>query len=81
MGSSLYRMLGERVGGAYATAESRHLFRDFVEASARVSVSDQEVHVQFGKRAHNPLLVNAGFAQTDVAVPWWGGRRLKLSFG
>ncbi len=81
MGSSLYRMLGEKIGGAYATAESRHIFRDFVEASARVKISDDEVTVQFGKRAHNPLLVDAGFAETNVAVPWWGGRRLKLSFG
>ena len=81
MGSSLYRMLGARIGGAYTTAESRHIFRDFVEASARVSVSDDTVHVQFGKRAHNPLLIRAGFAQTDVAVPWWRGRRIRLSFG
>jgi hypothetical protein len=81
MGSSLYRMLGEQIGGAYATAESRHIFRDFIEASARVRISDHEVAVQFGKRAHNPLLVEAGFAETNVAVPWWGDRRLKLSFG
>lgn len=81
MGSSLYRMLGARIGGAYTTAESRHIFRDFVEASARISVTDNAVHVQFGKRAHNPLLISAGFAQADVAVPWWDGRRLKLSFG
>jgi hypothetical protein len=81
MGSSLYRMLGERIGGAYATAESRHIFRDFVEASARVRISEKEIAVQFGKRAHNPLLVDAGFAETNVAVPWWGDRRLRLSFG
>jgi len=81
MGSSLYRTLGARIGGAYTTAESRHIFRDFVEASARVSVTDHTVHVQFGKRAHNPLLISAGFAQTDVAVPWWNRRRLTLSFG
>jgi hypothetical protein len=81
MGSSLYRMLGARIGGTYTTAESRHIFRDFVEASARVRISDDTVQVQFGKRAHNPLLVNAGFARTDVAVPWWGGRRLQLAFG
>ena len=30
MGSSLYRMLGAAIGGTYTTAESRHLFRDFV---------------------------------------------------
>lgn len=81
MGSSLYRMLGERIGGPYTTAESRHIFRDLVEASARVRISDDEVVVQFGKRAHNPFLVDAGFAETDIAVPWWGGRRLKLAFG
>jgi hypothetical protein len=81
MGSSLYRMLGARIGGLYATAESRHLFRDFVEASARVSLTDKAIQVQFGKRAHNPLLLNAGFANTDIAVPWWEGRRLQLSFG
>ena len=81
MGSSLYRMLGARIGGLYATAESRHLFRDLVEASARVTLTDQTVQVQFGKRAHNPLLLNAGFAKTDTAVPWWGGRRLQLTFG
>jgi len=81
MGSSLYRMLGARIGGLYTTAESRHLFRDFVAASARVSLTDKTVQVQFGKRAHNPLLLNAGFAKTDIAVPWWEGRRLQLSFG
>ena len=81
MGSSLYRMLGARIGALYAAAESRHLFRDFIEASARITISKDVVHVQFGKRAHNPLLLNAGFADTDVAVPWWHGRRLKLSFG
>jgi hypothetical protein len=81
MGSSLYRMLGAAIGDTYTTAESRHIFRDFVEASARVQITADTVHVQFGKRAHNPLLLNAGFGKTDVAVPWWEGRRLQLSFG
>jgi hypothetical protein len=39
------------------------------------------VHVAFGKRAHNPYLLAAGFADTDTAIPWWGGRRLRLTFG
>jgi hypothetical protein len=80
MASSLYRMLGERIGGAYATAESRHIFRDFIKASARIAISEDSVTVHFGKRAHNPFLLRAGFPATDVAVPWWGGRRLRLCF-
>ena len=81
MGSSLYRLLGARVGGAYATAESRHIYRDFVQASAQVTVAPDNVEVRFGKRAHNPYLLDAGFPETDVPVPWWGGRRLRLAFG
>jgi hypothetical protein len=81
MGSSLYRLLGARVGGAYTTAESRHIYRDFVQASATVTVTADAVEVRFGKRAHNPYLLDAGFAETDVPVPWWQGRRLRLAFG
>jgi hypothetical protein len=81
MASSLYRVLGERIGGAYATAESRHIFRDFIKASARIVISEDAVTVHFGKRAHNPFLLGAGFPSTDVAVPWWQGRHLRLAFG
>jgi hypothetical protein len=81
MASSLYRVLGTRIGGAYATAESRHIFRDFIEAAARVVISNDAVHVHLGKRAHDPLLLAAGFANTDVPVPWWQGRRLRIHIG
>lgn len=81
MGSSLYRLLGARIGGGYATAESRHIYRDFVQASAQVTIDADTVEVRFGKRAHNPYLLAAGFPDTDVAVPWWQGRRLRLAFG
>ena len=81
MGSSLYRLLGARIGHGYATAKSRHMFRDFVDCMAHVRISEDAVVVRFGKRAHNPLLLKAGFADTDVPIPWWGGRRLRLEFG
>jgi hypothetical protein len=81
MGSSLYRLLGARIGGGYATAESRHIYRDFVKASAQISITPDTVEVRFGKRAHNPYLLAAGFPDTDIPVPWWQGRRLRLVFG
>src|SRR6185312_7042791 len=81
MASSLYRLLAVRVGNGYATAKSRHLFRDLVDASAGVTITEGDVEVRFQKRAHNPLLVAAGFDKTDVAVPWLGGKQLRLVFG
>jgi hypothetical protein len=81
MGSSLYRLLGARIGGGYTTAESRHIYRDFVQASAQVTITAETVEVRFGKRAHSPYLLAAGFADTDTPVPWWHGRKLRLRFG
>lgn len=81
MASSLYRLLGSRIGQGYETAKSRHLFDKFVDASAKVTITDREVVVRFQKRAHNPLLLAAGFDQTDIPVPWFGRKRLRLVFG
>jgi len=79
--SSLYRLLGRRVGEGYETARSRHIFRDLVDATAQVTITEQEIEVRFQKRAHNPLLLAAGFDKTDVPIPWLDEKRLRLVFG
>jgi transposase len=81
MASSLYRLLAQRIGNGYAHAESRHLFRDFIQASAHVTVSKEEIEVRFQKRAHNPFLIAAGFDTTNQIIPWLGKKRLRLVFG
>ena len=81
MASSLYRLLASRIGRGYETAKSRHLFRDFVDATATVEIDERNITIHFQKRAHNPLLVAAAYADRDVRVPWLGGRRLRLIFG
>jgi hypothetical protein len=81
MASSLYRLLAVRVGNGYESAKSRHLFRDFIDASAGITITEDEIVVRFQKRAHNPLLIAAGFDKTDSVVPWLGKKRLRLVFG
>jgi hypothetical protein len=81
MASSLYRLLAGRVGHGYETAKSRHLFRDFVNATAAVTITDDEIQVRFQRRAHNPLLIAAGFDRTDAAIPWLNKKRLQFIFG
>ena len=81
MASSLYRYLGQRIGNGYEAAKSRHLFRDFVDATASIDIDGRVMTVQFPKRAHNPLLVAAGFDQIDTRIPWLGNRRLEFLFG
>jgi len=79
--SSLYRLLGAQVGRGYEKAKSRHIFRDFIDAMGLITLTDHEIIVRYQKRAHNPLLIAAGFANTDVSVPWLGDKRLRLVFG
>lgn len=81
MASSLYRLLGSRVGNGYEVAKALHIFRDFVDATAQVRITEKEILVRFQKRAHNPLLLAARFDQTPPSVPWLGGKRLRLQFG
>jgi hypothetical protein len=39
MASGLCRLLGEQIGNGYATAKSRHILRDFINAVAHLTVS------------------------------------------
>jgi hypothetical protein len=81
MASSLYRLLARRIGHGYETAKSRHLFQDFVNATAGVTITKHEIQVRFQRRAHNPLLIAAGFDRTDVPIPWLNKKRLRFVFG
>lgn len=81
MASSLYRLLAGQIGRGYEQAKSRHLFRDFVDATAKVTIGESEIVIRYQKRTHNPLLVAAGFDRTETGIPWLGGKRLRLVFG
>ena len=81
MGSSLYRLLGNELGQGYERAKSRTLFRDFIDAHATIDIGQREVTVRFQKRAHNPLLLKAGFDKKHPAIPWLGRKKLNLVFG
>lgn len=81
MASALYRLLARKVGQGYERAKSRHLFRDFVDATALVTLSANEIVVQYQKRAHNPLLLAAKFHEKTTKIPWLGNKPLRLVFG
>ena len=56
-------------------------FRDLIDATATVMVSERDIVVRYQKRAHTPLLLAAGFDHVDTPIPWLGGRRLQLVCG
>jgi hypothetical protein len=76
--SGLYRLLAKRMRG-YADAQARQIFRDLVSMPATVTITEQEVEVSFHRRSHLPIVVASGLLDAPVAVPWWGGRSLRLT--
>jgi transposase-like protein len=81
MAGTLYRLLASRVGNGYRDAKSRHIFRDLLSGAGLVTLTETEVVVRFLKRAHNPLLLAAGFPGAHGPIPWLGGKILRLDFG
>jgi len=80
VGSAIYRMLAKSLHG-YEHAQARQVFRRFLDTSARVIVSAHEVTVQLPRRAHNPLLIDAGLIGGTTPIPWWQGRSLRVEIG
>ena len=81
MASSLYRLLASKLGNRYCKAKSRHIFRDFIDATATLVISQKAITVKFQKRACNPFLIAADYENVDVPIPWLGGKRLQFVFG
>lgn len=81
MASSLYRLLALKIGNGYENTKSRHLFRDFVDATAYISITKKDITVKFQKRAHNPLLLAAGFDKIDLKIPWLENKKFRVVLG
>ncbi len=81
LASTLYRVFAKRIGDGYQTAKFARIFRDFIHASANISIDQKSINVRFQKRAHNPMLIKAGFDKEDARIPWLNNRRLRFILG
>jgi hypothetical protein len=73
----LYRRLAGRLKG-FVQASPSKLFRKFVDTPGTIEIKSGAVIVRLSKRAHNPLLKEAGLTEPTRPVPWLGGRSVHL---
>ncbi len=81
MASSLYRLMAQKIANGYEMTKSRHLFRDFIDATANIIIAEKDIAVNFQKRAHNPLLIAANFDKSVTSIPWLENRKLHILLG
>jgi transposase len=77
--SGLYRIIARLLPG-FETARARQIFRHFLDTPAQIRIGEYDVEVTYPKRAHNPLLIAAGFAEKTTPIPWWTNNQLTLRF-
>jgi hypothetical protein len=75
--SGIYRKFAQSLRG-YQKAQARQVFRRFLDTTARVTVGEHLITVQLPRRAHNPILIDAGMFGRSISIPWWSGRALRL---
>jgi hypothetical protein len=80
MAAALYRLMAGRIGREYERAQAKKIFRNLLDVSATVVVSEDQVIVKLDKRAHNPYLVASGLAEAPTPMPWFGNKRLLIEF-
>ena len=81
MAGTLYRLLARRIGHGHQSERARQLFNRFVRTAAKIRISQECVEVRLGRRAHNPLLIAAGFGEDRPTIPWLGNKQLRLVIG
>jgi len=80
LGSGIYRLFAKALRG-YERAQARQVFRRFLDTTARVVIADDGVTVTLPRRAHNPILLDAGLIGPATSIPWWNGHKLQIRIG
>jgi hypothetical protein len=80
MASSLYRIMAQRIGREYSHSQAKTVFRNLLDLSGKVEVTDTSVVVTVDKRAHNPYLVASGLTKQSTPMPWFGNKNLTIQF-
>ena len=77
---SLCRIPGIRVGQGFEAAKARTIFRKPVNASAAITITEDEIIVTLGRRTNNPLLLAARYGEIAQPIPWLGNPTLRIRF-
>jgi hypothetical protein len=74
-----YRLLARKLP-RYEQATPDRLWRHFLDNTGRITVADDHVRVDLNPRTYTPVLIDAGYPELDLPIPWWGGKTLRFGF-
>lgn len=63
----------------FERAQPERLHRDFTDTSGTITVTDDGVTVALKPKTYTPVLLDAGYTDLDLPIPWWNHRRLRFT--
>ena len=79
LAGNAYRLVARKLP-RYEQATPDRLWRHFLDNTGTITVTQDHVRVDLAARTYTPVLIDAGYPELDLPVPWWGGRRLRFGF-
>jgi hypothetical protein len=76
---NLYRLFARNLP-RYQHATPDTLWRHFLDDTGTLHITPEGVTANLTLRSHHPVLINAGFADLQLPIPWWDGRTLRFRF-
>jgi transposase len=76
---NLYRLLAHQLP-RYEHATPDRIWRHFLDATGTLHITPAGITCALNLRSHHPVLIDAGFADMTVPIPWWNGRTLRFRF-
>jgi transposase len=76
----VYRRFARGLHTAYRN-QTPDTIRDYlIDGIGELRFTPGHIEVALRRRTHTPALLNAGYENHQVQVPWWGGRTLSYTF-
>jgi hypothetical protein len=76
---NLYRLFARGLP-RYSRATPDTIWRHFLDDSGTLHITPDAVTVDLTLRSHHPVLIDAGFADLQLPIPWWDSRPLRFRF-
>ncbi|HEV8649937.1 MAG TPA: hypothetical protein VG276_11170 [Actinomycetes bacterium] len=76
---NLYRLFARNLP-RYQHTTPDTLWRHFLDDTGTLRITPDAVTADLTLRSHHPVLIDAGFADLQLPIPWWDGRPLRFRF-
>jgi transposase len=76
----VYRRFARGLHAAYHKQTPDTIREYLINGIGELRFTPRTIEVRLRRRTHTPALLDAGYENRQIEVPWWGGRTLSYSF-